>query len=135
MEKLFNKTINSLADMVDVRARKHRVILSNVANIDTPGFKPSEMSFANELESAKNVRITRTNPAHLAGSLTQTNPGHLAGKTGAQGSLRYDIKESDEPVKLDTEMATLSENQLLYSATVEILAKKFRGIRSTLTDR
>ena len=78
MEKLFNKTIKSLADMAGVRAQKHRVILSNVANIDTPGFKPSELSFANELESAKTVRITRT------------NPGHLAGKTGARFlALRY----------------------------------------------
>jgi flagellar basal body rod protein FlgB len=39
MEKLFNKTINSLANTVGVRAQKHRVILSNVANIDTPGGK------------------------------------------------------------------------------------------------
>jgi flagellar basal-body rod protein FlgB len=59
MEKLFNKTINTLTDMVDVRARKHRVILSNVANIDTPGFRPSELSFDNELQSAKNVRMVR----------------------------------------------------------------------------
>lgn len=123
MERLFNKTIKSLANMAGVRAQKHRVILSNVANIDTPGFKPSELSFANELESAQTVRIMRTNPGHLAG-----------GKTGAQDSLRYDIRESDEQVKLDTEMANLSENHLMYNATVEILARKFKSIQTTLRE-
>jgi flagellar basal-body rod protein FlgB len=122
MEKLFNKTINTLTDMVDVRARKHRVILSNVANIDTPGFRPSELSFDNELQSAKNVRMVRT------------DSGHLTGKNEGPGSVNYDVRESPDQVKLDTEMANLSENQLLYNATVEILARKFRGIRSTLSE-
>jgi flagellar basal-body rod protein FlgB len=122
MEKLFNKTINTLTDMVDVRARKHRVILSNVANIDTPGFRASELSFDNELQSAKNVRMVRT------------DSGHLTGKNEGPGSVSYDVRESPEPVKLDTEMANLSENQLIYNATVEILARKFRGIRSTLSE-
>ena len=122
MEKLFNQTINNLADMVDVRARKHRVILSNVANIDTAGFRASELSFDNELQSAKNVRMART------------DSGHLTGKKESSGSVSYDIKESPDQVKLDTEMANMSENQLLYSATVEILARKFRGIQSTLRE-
>lgn len=121
MEKLFNKTIKSLADTVGARAQKHRVILSNVANIDTPGFKPSELSFANELDSAKKVRIT------------QTNPGHLGRKTGVD-SLRYDLKESDAQVKLDTEMANLSENHLMYNATVEILSRKFKSLQTTLRE-
>jgi flagellar basal-body rod protein FlgB len=140
MNRLFNKTINSLADMVGVRARKHRVILSNVSNIDTPGFKPSELTFANALDSAKNIRITQTNPGHLNEfdsaknvRITRTNPGHM-GDTGDQDSLRYDITESDEQVKLDTEMASLSENHLMYNATVEILARKFKGIRATLSE-
>jgi flagellar basal-body rod protein FlgB len=121
MEKLFNKTINSLANTVGVRAQKHRVILSNVANIDTPGFKPSELSFANELDSAKNVRITRTNPAHLGE------------KTGAD-SLRYNIRESEEDVKLDTEMTSLAENHLMYNATVEVLSRKFKSLQATLRE-
>jgi len=122
MEKLFNQTINNLAGMVDVRAQKHRVILSNVANLDTPGFKASELNFDNELQSAKNVGMARTDPRHLTGKKEST------------GSVSYDIKESHEQVKLDTEMAKLSENQLLYSATVEILARKFRGIQATLRE-
>ncbi|MFH1081222.1 MAG: flagellar basal body rod protein FlgB [Pseudomonadota bacterium] len=122
MEKLFNQTINTMADMVDVRARKHRVILSNVANIDTPGFKASELSFDHELQSAKKVSVTRT------------DSGHLKGKNEGPGSVNYDIRESPDQVKLDTEMASLSENQLLYNATVEILARKFKGIQAALRE-
>jgi flagellar basal-body rod protein FlgB len=120
MEKLFNQTIHTLTDMVDVRVRKHRVILSNVANMDTPGFRASELRFDQELQSAKNLGIARTDSKHLAGQ--------------AAGSVNYDIRESPDQVKLDKEMASLSENQLLYNATVDILARKFRGIQATLRE-
>jgi len=122
MEKLFNQTINTLAGMVDVRARKHRVILSNVANIDTPGFTAAEVRFDNELLAAKDVRMARTDAKHMTV------------KKDGQGSVSYDIRESPDQVKLDTEMANLSENQLLYNATVEILARKFRGIQAALRE-
>jgi flagellar basal-body rod protein FlgB len=122
MEKLFNQTINTLAGMVDVRARKHRVILSNVANIDTPGFKAAEVRFDNELLAAKDLRMA------------QTDAKHMTVKMDVPGSVSYDIRESSDQVKLDTEMASLSENQLLYNATVEILARKFRGIQATLRE-
>lgn len=122
MEKLFTRTIKTLADMVDARESKHRLILSNVANIDTPGFKPSEMSFRLALQSAGKVQVERT------------APNHLKGKAEGPKSLNIDMKESNNEFKLDTEMVSLAENQLLYNATVEILSRKFRGIQTTLRE-
>lgn len=122
MEKLFGKTMNTLGDMVDVRAQKHRVILSNVANIDTPGFRPSELTFTQALKTAK----------HLQVDLTQTDPAHLPGNKGRRSSVKYEIKASDEKVKLDEEMTMLSENHLMFNTTMEILSRKFKALQNTL---
>jgi len=35
---------------------------------------------------------------------------------------------------LDKEMATLSENHLMYNATIEMLARKFRGLNTVLKE-
>jgi flagellar basal-body rod protein FlgB len=67
------------------------------------------------------------------GSLTRTNPAHLGEKTGAD-SLRYNIRESEEDVKLDTEMTSLAENHLMYNATVEVLSRKFKSLQATLRE-
>lgn len=122
MTKLFNNTIDRLTDMTGARMQKQNMILSNVANIDTPGYRPAEMTFSKALQSADNLRIART------------DPGHLKGKKEGSGTVDYEMKVSDGPVKLDAEMAGLAENQLLYNATVEILARKFRAIQSTLRE-
>lgn len=122
MEKIFDKTVRTLEDMADVRAQKHRLTLSNVANIDTPDFRPSELTFQQALRRAE----------HLQVSLTQTDPSHLPGKMRKGNSVNYEIREADTNVKLDSEMTGLSENHLMFNTTVEILSRKFKALQNAL---
>jgi flagellar basal-body rod protein FlgB len=122
MERIFGKTINTLADFADVRAQKHQVILSNIANIDTPGFRSSELTFSQTLKTANRLQV----------SLARTDPAHLPGKDGSRTSVHREIKATDEKVNLDVEMSRLAENHLLFNTTMEILSRKFKGLQSTL---
>lgn len=122
MDALFNKTVNLLSGMLDYRAKRHRVIASNVANLDTPGFKPSELSFKAELNRAEPLRTT------------QTHAGHIPLRRNAPDAGRYELTVSDRNVQLDKEMANLAENHLMYNTTVEMLARKFRGLHTVLKE-
>lgn len=120
MDILFGKTMNLLSGMLDYRSSRHKVIVSNVANIDTEGFKPSEVSFKQELGKANTVRLTTTDPRHI---------GRMENGVGP-----LEVTTSDENVQIDTEMVNLSENQLMYNMTVEMLSRKFRGINTVLKE-
>ncbi len=122
MDILFNKTMNLLSGMLDYRSARHKVILSNVANIDTAGFKPSDISFKSTYEKANTLPISTTDPKHIG----QQN--------ASSGSVSYEIKTSEEAVKIDTEMANLAENHLMYNMTVEMLARKFKSINTVLKE-
>lgn len=122
MSGLFNKTINMLSGMLDYRTKRHEIIVSNVANIDTDNFKPSDLSFKNEFGKANKV-VMKT-----------TDPGHIPHRKDSAGSVDYDIKKSEEKVNVDTEMANLAENHLMYNATVEMLARKFKGLETVLKE-
>ena len=121
MEKLFGKMVSTLSDFADIWGLRHKVILSNVANNDTPDFKASELTFSRALKSAGNLKV----------DLAQKHPAHFPGKKG-KSSVNYEIKGTEEKVNLDKEMATLSENQLMFNTTMEILARKFKGLKDTL---
>lgn len=124
MEKIFGKMIGTLADFADVWTQKHKVVISNVANSDNPDFKSSELTFSQAFNAAKHPKI----------SIAQTDPAHLSGaKGGKNSSVSYEIKQTDEKVNLDQEMARLSENQLLFNTTMEILARKFKMMKDTLS--
>jgi flagellar basal-body rod protein FlgB len=119
MDILFGKTMNLLSGMLDYRSTRHKVIASNVANIDTEGFKPSEVSFKQEMGKANSIPLTTTDPRHM-------------GSRDGLGPL--EVTTSEENVQIDTEMVNLSENQLMYNMTVEMLSRKFRGINTVLKE-
>ncbi len=120
MDILFNKTMKMLSGMLDYRSARHKIIISNVANIDTEGFKPSELSFKQEFGKANAIRMTTT------------DPGHIGRKEGAAAPV--EVTTSEENVKIDKEMADLAENQLMYNMTVDMLSRKFKGIKTVLME-
>jgi flagellar basal-body rod protein FlgB len=122
MDALFSKTVNLLSNMLDYRAKRHTVIVSNISNLDTPNFKPSEVSFKAALDRADQLTVTRT------------DPGHIPLRRNAPDAGRYDIQTSGKNVQVDTEMANLAENHLMYNMTVELLARKFNGIKTVLRE-
>jgi flagellar basal-body rod protein FlgB len=112
--------MNQLSGMLDYRSKRHKVILSNVANIDTEGFKPSDLSFKQALGKTAPIRMETTDPGHIGRKQNGTGP--------------VEVITSEEKVKIDTEMANLAENQLMYNFTVDMLSRKFKGIKTVLTE-
>ncbi len=119
--ELFDRTINKLSALADFRAQRHKVIVSNVINIDVAGYEAKELNFGKELGTAldKRVGLMKTDPRHLPATTEIGNQEAVA--TGAR-------------VKLDKEMGNLAENQLMYNLTIELLARKFRGLTTVLKE-
>lgn len=120
MEALFDKMVTMLSNRLDYRNKRHNVVVSNIANIDTPGFKPSEVTFRDEFDKAGQLTMKTTHAKHIPPTSTE--------------SVSYEVTASEENVKIDTEMSSLAENNLMYNATVEMLARKFRGLNTVLKE-
>jgi flagellar basal-body rod protein FlgB len=134
LDGLFNTTIRLLERNLDLRAKNQSLISANLANVETPGFIPSSLSFEKELKEALSYR---------GGSAKSvTNPRHIPLKGISQGldSVQGRITQSpDGPVgrdgngvELEQEMGRLAENQILYNATIQLAAKKFEGIKTAI---
>ena len=65
MDILFNKTMDLLSGMLDYRSKRHKIIVSNIANIDTDDFKPSDISFKSEFGKTSSIQMTTTDPGHI----------------------------------------------------------------------
>jgi flagellar basal-body rod protein FlgB len=49
---IFDRTIRLLERSLDLRSARQRVIASNLANEETPGYRASELTFMDQLQSA-----------------------------------------------------------------------------------
>ncbi|HOS98568.1 MAG TPA: flagellar basal body rod protein FlgB, partial [Deltaproteobacteria bacterium] len=63
MGDIFGKIIPEVTDHMTYRTYRQEVISSNIANVDTPGYKAREATFEKELDSR--LKMTTTDPAHM----------------------------------------------------------------------
>jgi len=126
MDVLFGKTIENLSDVLDLRSERHKVIASNIANIDTPNYKPKDIVFKEELEGIiRNVEGV---------TMTRTCENHLSERSSPGNKTDFEVVDTGERVDLDKEMANLAENNLMYNLAVEFLSRKFDGLNTVLRD-
>lgn len=141
VEGLFGTTVELLAKSVDLRTQQHNLISSNLANAETPGFVPRTLEFERQLQSA--VKKSSSPPG--AGSSAQPNPRHIPLKGDAAARIqqvRGTVVEvpaqtpgrDNNGVELENEMNRMMQNQVLFNASAQLLAKKFEGLRSALRE-
>lgn len=127
--------LNRLTDKLDylgqalsLGSQRQRLIASNIANADTPGYVARDMDFAAALREA-------TGPTAAAGTVVTTNPRHMALPAGARADaqLLYSTPSQtnldSNTVDMDRERASFAENALRYEATLRFING---NVRTTL---
>ncbi len=126
MEALFNKTFQFLSKVLDYRSERHKLITTNVANLETPDYTARELAFPEELRRAAG------GSRKLA--LAKTHDGHLPADIMKPGAISHKIVSTGERPDIDKEMMNVAENNLMFNMTVELLARKFRGLNNALKE-
>lgn len=139
--KLFGNTIESLEHALDVRLEKQNRLASNIANLDTPGYKPKDVDFEASMEAFDRAQTPESESGPTA--MRTTSAGHL-GPNGEAATRHVpavvadDLTASptldDNSVDLDHTMAELAENSTQYSAVTKILRKKLALLRYVASD-
>lgn len=134
IEGIFSNTVELLGKSIDLRAKNHNHISANLANAETPNYIPTSVSFEGELRDAmksqsnpKDSRKSATNPRHIP----------LKGQAGSLAKVEGTVVQSPAPgigrdgnaVELEQEMGRLAANQIMYNASVQMIAKKFEGLK------
>ena len=133
IKTLFDGTIQLAEKAMDMRSRRHEVVLSNIANADTPNYKAFDLlvdeALAGGASKNSHIRMARTDPAHIGGNdVIESTPKSAVVNISPQVSLRGD----GNTVDMDREMSVLADNQLHYKATAQILSRKFARMRSII---
>ncbi|PIE62063.1 MAG: flagellar basal body rod protein FlgB [Desulfobacterales bacterium] len=120
--RIYGRTHQMIGKSLDISAKRHNLIASNIANIDTIGYTPSDIDF----QSALNRAMAGPQPDYLE----KTHEKHLSSNDGRSP---YDLQGGDsedvdvyhlDSVNIDTEMMNLMENNVKYKATIEMLLRK-----------
>ena len=134
---LFKGKIDVLGGTLGLRLARQDLAATNLANMETPGFRANHIKFeevlAKHLDLDPNqLRPVKTSAAHLQTS----DNGKIFEKAGnAIKRSPYGRDENnDDHVDIDKEMSLLTKNQIIYNATVQMLNKSFEGLKSAMSE-
>jgi flagellar basal-body rod protein FlgB len=126
--------LNRLTDTLDfhgqalkLRSDRERLIASNIANADTPGYVARDMNFTQALKEA-------TGSMAAASTLKATQAGHIGvgangpqGPMGSRGDANLEYATASQTnldrntVDMDRERANFADNTVRYEATLRFI--------------
>ncbi|GAB7079722.1 flagellar basal body rod protein FlgB [Megalodesulfovibrio paquesii] len=133
MRSLFPLHAELVGKVMDMRMERQNVVMANLANLRTPGYKSMTLEFEEDLQAALN--------RDPKGKLARTSGEHLARKFDPNTFQDTYVKEfqphvvhGGDRVDLDKEMAVMSKNNMMYNALATVLKKHFEGMKTVIQE-
>lgn len=122
---------------LDYRAARQDLIASNIANADTPFYKPRDISFEGALR-AKRAEIFGTQEKTL--QMAQTNAAHMSTQDAKNATLAttffrdgHMARNDGNSVDIDVETTEMSKNSIMFNALINA-KKKDSAIFNSVID-
>lgn len=107
---------------------RQRILAENVANSDTPNFRPNDLApprFDRPASSVASPALERTDVAHIGGALG----GEGAFQSGRQ---QFRIRPAGNAVSLEDEMLKVASNQMDYQAATALYSRGLGLIKTAI---
>jgi flagellar basal-body rod protein FlgB len=125
-----------VADALDYRAARQDMISSNIANADTPFYKPRDISFESVLRE-KSREIMKAPNSEL--KMAQTNSGHIAPQSETKAYKPtvffrdgHMARNDGNSVDIDVESTEMSKNSVMFNALIQAHKKDVMMFRSVI---
>lgn len=122
--------VTPLGQALDFHLERHNLLAGNIANVETPNFKPKDLArsgdpqFANIME----VAMSRTHSGHLVAGASEPMVGKVFEDSSAGGGADGNF------VSLDRESGKLAANRLRYDIVSVIVKSQLSGLLSAASD-
>jgi flagellar basal-body rod protein FlgB len=135
-------TFAALKNRMRFLQARQKLLAENVANADTPGYKPKDIREVGVDAASRGSDQARrlTGPGAAAGvNLATTNPGHIAlggpGRPNEDKGASFETRPSGNAVNLETEMLKVSQNHIDFQTAANIYQRGLSTLKIALGRR
>ena len=117
-------TVDTLQAALTYHRERHTVLAGNVANLDTPGFRPADL---------------QRRPADDPGAMAVTHEGHMAPPGTTDFVTSFDdggaLQGQDgNAVSLERELSKIDANRARYATSAELVSRRLAMLRYAAGD-
>ena len=133
LNEMFASTpIPVLEQLVNFNQSRHAVLASNIANVDTPGYRTRDLSvdqFQARLKDAISERDQRLT------SLSSTKPMGVDPFDKVRGGMNNILYHDQSNVGLEQQVAEITKNHMQHNLALTILNSQFRLLQTAVSER
>lgn len=119
-----DNSIKILENLITYTSKRHGVLLSNIANVDTPEYRVKDLLFPKLVEE-EGLKLYTTNENHIKNESVK----ELKEEAVELNMENWDDKNN---VELDREVAKMTENSILYQTSLSMLSARIRMFKNAL---
>ncbi|RMG03642.1 MAG: flagellar basal body rod protein FlgB [Nitrospirae bacterium] len=121
-----DRFISRVQSLINFTMKRHKVLLGNLANADTPGYKAKDVSFENIVKD-EIINLRKTSPMHIS-------------EADARGEMEVSTRDNspwldENDVEPDIEMAKITENALLNQTALRLMNERIKMYKMLLNGR
>jgi flagellar basal-body rod protein FlgB len=114
---------------LDYHLERHNVLASNVANVDTPGFRPQELVRETHQSTRMSLPMVATQPEHFGlHQQADTQSFDVADERVVNGG------NDENEVSLERELSKLGANHLRYESAAKLVQMQLGQLRYVASD-
>ncbi|MDD5385815.1 MAG: flagellar basal body rod protein FlgB [Sulfuricurvum sp.] len=125
-----------MKEAMDYRAARQDMIASNIANADTPNYRPRDIRFEEALaQKSAEIYADKSNTLQM----TQTSGAHLSGVSGASDTRAttffrdgHMARNDGNSVDLDVESSEMAKNSTMFNALTAAIKKDSMIFKSVI---
>jgi flagellar basal-body rod protein FlgB len=126
--------MSQLKDRMHWLQSRQKVLAENVANADSPGYKPRDLRPQPDGRAmlaparSSSVQTQRTDGAHIRASIGPGGPTERSG-------VRFETVPTGNAITLETEMMKLAETQMDYQTAASLYTKSLSFLKIAIGKR
>ena len=133
MKGIVSRTQAFTEGVLDLYVQRQNIVLSNIANVDTPGYRAKDLRFEEALQEQVSLtageQVSATHPSHFPSkiSLDRFSP-----------QIEYDSEVRTiwgaDSVNLEEEMTKLTKINLKYAALAQVVKSGYSGLQQVIQE-
>ncbi len=124
------QAVDQMQQAMTFHRNRHSTIAGNIANLDTPGYKPLDLERLPANAALNAGRMARTDDRHIAGGVDASagTPARVVVDANAMQSA------DGNAVNIEREMAKIDANRVRYSTTSDVDSRRLAMLRYAASD-
>ncbi|WP_435248310.1 flagellar basal body rod protein FlgB [Vibrio sp. nBUS_14] len=124
----FENALGVHPEALNFRVQRTKVLASNLANVDTPGYLAKDLSFTTVMNHTLTGNLNNT----LTGNVNKSVPTL---QVAAQYSVPYQNSNDGNTVELGVEQAKFTQNNMDFQTSLTFLNMKLSGLAKAIEGR